>query len=74
MDRIILEVDDNAARNWQHISKEEQVGFSNAISRALNSVVDNSDEDFSDFLERFGRKAEANGLTENVLNKLLNEE
>jgi ABC-type amino acid transport substrate-binding protein len=74
MDRIILEVDDIAARNWRSTTQEKKLELTNTINQILNKALDKSDEDFFAFLDNISRKAQANGLTDEILNKLLNEE
>ena len=74
MDRIIVEVDDVAARKWRYISQEKKAELTNTINQILNKSLVKSDEDFFSLLDRIGKEAEANGLTEEILTKLLNEE
>ncbi|TSD64528.1 hypothetical protein FFF34_011490 [Inquilinus sp. KBS0705] len=74
MDRIILEVDDVAARKWRYSTREKKAELTSTINQILNKALDKSDEGFFTLLDRIGKEAETNGLTEEVLNKLLNED
>ncbi|MDB5153607.1 MAG: hypothetical protein JWR54_2358 [Mucilaginibacter sp.] len=74
MDRIVVEVDDISAKKWRSASKEKKSQLNNAINSILRKAFDKTEDDFWKFLDKIGKKAEANGLTEDQLNKLLNEE
>ncbi len=74
MDRIVVEVDDISAKKWRSASKEKKSQLNNAINSILRKAFDKTEDDFWRFLDKIGKKAEANGLTEDQLNKLLNEE
>jgi hypothetical protein len=74
MDRIIVEVDDISAKKWRYASEEKKSLLNNTINSILRKAFDKTEDDFWQFLEKIGKKAETNGLTEEQLNKLLNEE
>jgi len=74
MDTILVQVDDIAARKWRYASEKRKGELNAAISNLLLKTVDKNDEDFWALIERIGKEAEANGLTEEILNKILNEE
>jgi hypothetical protein len=74
MDRIVFEVDDISAKKWRYASKEKRDQLNGTINRILKKAFDKSEDDFWQFLDRVGKKAEENGLTEEHLNKLLNED
>ncbi len=74
MDRIVLEVDDIAAKKWRYASKEKRNQLNSTINRILKKAFDKNEDDFWRFLDKVGKKAEENGLTEEQLNKLLNED
>ena len=74
MDRIVLEVDDSSAKKWRYASQEKKSQLNYTINRILKKAFDKDEDDFWQFLDRVGRKAEENGLTEEQLNKLLNED
>ena len=74
MDRILLEVDDISAKKWRYASKEKRTQLSSTINRILKKAFDKDEDDFWQFLDKVGKKAEENGITEDQLNKLLNEE
>ena len=74
MDRIVLEVDDISAKNWRKASVEKKNYLNSTINRIIKKAFDEKEDDFWEFLDRVGRKAQENGLTEEQLNKLLNED
>ncbi len=74
MDRIIVEVDDAVAKGWRNATEGEKGDLNNKINRLISTALKKNKENFSDFLFRVSKKAEENGLTEEILNKLLNEE
>ncbi len=75
MERIVIEIDDATAKKWQDVSPkikdqmkknfEEQIQmFSQGINEAR----------FEALLDRASDEAAKNGLTEEILQQLLNEE
>ncbi|CAN5413912.1 hypothetical protein BH20BAC1_BH20BAC1_15090 [soil metagenome] len=75
MERIVIEIDDATAKSWQDVSPkikeqmkknfEEQIQmFSQGINEAR----------FEALLDRASDEAAKNGLTEEILQQLLNEE
>lgn len=74
MDRIVFEVDDISAKKWRYASKEKKEQLNGAINRILKNALARNEDDFWQFLDKVGRKAEENGITEEQLNKLLNED
>ena len=74
MDRIVFEVDDISAKNWHKASEEKKNYLNNTINRIIKKAFDEQEDDFWEFLDRVGKKAQENGLTEEQLNKLLNED
>ena len=57
-----------------YASKEKKTQINSTISRILKKAFDKNGDDFWQFLDKVGKKAEESGLTEDQLNKLLNEE
>ena len=74
MDRVVFEVDDIAAKKWRHASKEKREQLNDTINQILKKALDKDEDDFWQFMDKVGKKAEENGLTEGHLNKLLNED
>jgi len=74
MDRIVVEVDDVSAKKWRYASKEKRNQLNDTINRIIKNAFEKPEDDFWQFLDRIGKKAEANGLTEDQLNSLLNED
>lgn len=73
MDRIIVEVNDNAAKKWRFASLKKRSEIMSTINLLLEKSLCKSDDDFWHFLDTISKKAKENGLTEEELDKLLNE-
>lgn len=74
MDRIILEVDDQVAKNWRYSSEKKRQQVSNTINTLLQIAFKRKeDTDFNQFIKEVQDKAAERGLTEDVLNDILNE-
>lgn len=74
MDRILLEVNDIAARKWRMAPATKKAKLAESIANLINSSLVKDDDDFWDFVDRISQKAADNGLTEEKLNQLLNED
>lgn len=74
MDRILLEVNDIAARKWRMAPAIKKAKLAESIANLINSSLVKNDDDFWDFVDRISQKATDNGLTEEKLNQLLNED
>jgi len=73
MERIVIEVDDATAKKWQTASSK----FKKVISKKFAADIDfitqkYNDENFSDVLDEVGKLLEKRGLTEEIVNEILN--
>jgi hypothetical protein len=74
MERIVLEVNDHVAKNWRYSSEKKRREVLNTINRILDAAFRQKDEDdFIEFVKEIQNKAEQRGLTEDILNSILNE-
>jgi hypothetical protein len=75
MDRILLEVDDKTAKAWRNTSGKLRKLIEEKVERFISESLENSRKaNFELLLEDARREAAKNGLTEEILEKLLNEE
>jgi hypothetical protein len=74
MDRIILEVDDRSAKKWKYASQDKKERLSKSIGQLIDRSLAAEGDNFWDFIEKISSEAESNGLTEERLAILLNEE
>lgn len=74
MDRIILEVDDRSAKKWMYASPAKKEQLSKSIEKLIDQSLSANDDDFWKFVDKISLKAESNGLTEDELYLLLNDE
>lgn len=71
MERIVLEVDGTIARAWRNMDPLLKADYEQKINTLLKDV---KEAEFDRLLNEVGRMAADNGLTEEKLNKLLNED
>ena len=75
MERIVLEVDGATAKKWQEASPEIKKGLEKKIEDLLERISDEIKvAHFEALLDKASDEATRNGLTEEILEKLLNEE
>jgi hypothetical protein len=70
MERIVLEVDGVTARAWKNTSPDLRQEYEAKISLLLRKL---KEAEFNDLLNRAGKIAEDNGLTEEKLNEILHD-
>jgi len=74
MERIILEVDDQVAKNWRYSSEKKRQEMNNTINAMLQiAFKKNEDADFTQFIKELQDKVAERGLTEDILNDILND-
>ena len=73
MDRIILEVDDQVAKNWRYSSEKKRKEVNSAVNKMLEIAFERKDDDFIQFIKEVQDKAAERGLTEDILNDILND-
>ncbi|MES2456043.1 MAG: hypothetical protein V4594_10895 [Bacteroidota bacterium] len=71
MERIVLEVDNAIARAWRNITPLKRATYEKKIGDILRSL---KEVEFDRLLNEAGKIAADNGLTEDKLNALLDEE
>ena len=75
MGKIVLEVDEATAKKWQEASPEIKKGLGKKIENLLDKVsYEIKVANFEALLDKASDEAARNGLTEEILQKLLNEE
>lgn len=75
MERIVIEVDDATAKQWQEVSPETK----NRLEKNFQSLIEIISHEtkvahFEALLDKASDEAARNGLTEEILQQLLNEE
>ena len=71
METIVLEVDDVLAQVWKNSSPSEKSLYGGLISDVLRKL---QKAKFGELLDKAGRVAESNGLTEQKLDELLRDD
>lgn len=75
MDRIVIEVGDSLARRWRNATPEIKNKISKDLEKELDKILrSKSINNFEAHLELARDEAASNGLNEDILQKLLNEE
>ena len=70
MERIVLEVDSVVAKTWRSFSASQRSLYEKTLSVLLQ---ENKEIEFKKLLDKAGKIAASNGLTEIELTQLLNE-
>jgi hypothetical protein len=71
MERIVLEVDGALARAWRNSSPALRSSYESKITSLLREL---KESEFDNLLDRAGKIAAENGLTEEKLKELLSDE
>ncbi len=71
MERIVLEVDGALARAWRNSPPALRSRYENKISDLLREL---KEAEFDKLLDKAGKIAKENGLTQEKLDQLLNDE
>lgn len=75
MERIIIEIDDATAKKWQDVSPKINTQMKNNFKEQIEMVSQGINEArFEALLDKASDEAEKNGLTEEIIQQLLNEE
>jgi len=74
MERIVIEVDEATARKWRLSSQECRNGISQQINITIARELTESKEDFIQYLNELRSKMKERGLTEEILQEILNDD
>ncbi len=73
MERIVIEVDDATAKKWRTTSSKFKKVISEKFVADIDFVTKNyKNEDFSAALDEIGERLAKRGLTEEIVNEILN--
>lgn len=72
MERIVIDVDDTVAKKWRLSSQKTREEISQKIQiRLAKELMADSKEDFMNFLDEVGMTMKQRGLTEDILQEIL---
>ncbi len=75
MERIVIEVDETTAKQWRKTSPEIKSQLEKSFEKQIEMVSQRDKEaQFEKLLNKARKEAANNGLTEEILQQLLNEE
>lgn len=73
MERIVIEVDDATAKKWRTTSTKFKKVISEKFASDIDFVAENyKNEDFFATLDEMGERLAKGGLTEEIVNEILN--
>ena len=75
MERIIIEVEDATAKKWRNVSPKIKSELEKSFEKQIDELSEKVKEaNFENLLKIVREEAAKNGLTEEILQQLLNEE
>ncbi len=75
MERIVIEVDDATAKKWRNVPPKIKSQLEKSFEGQIDELSEKVKEaNFEDLLKIVREEAAKNGLTEEILQQLLNEE
>ncbi|MEX8548722.1 MAG: hypothetical protein V5804_14090 [Mucilaginibacter sp.] len=75
MERIVIEVEDATAKKWKEVPFKVKNELEKNFEKQINLLTENIKKaEFKSLLDKIGDEAVKNGLTEEILQQLLNEE
>ena len=75
MERIVIEVDETTGKKWRLSSQQQRKKISQKINiRLAKELMADSKEEFKQYLDELGATLKGRGLTESIVQKILEEE
>lgn len=74
MERIVIEVDESSAKKWRYSSLEKKELLAKSIEVLIDKVYSKTEDGFWEFVDKLSQKAAERGLTEEELERILNED
>ena len=75
MERIVIQVNNDTAKKWRTASPELRDSIEQELDiRMAKKLMANSDGEFQKFLDEIRLKVKERGLTEEILQEILNED
>jgi phosphotransacetylase len=74
MERIVIEVNDAIAKKWRLSSQKRRNTVLQKVNITLAKELADSKEDFLEYLKELRSKMKERGLTEEILQEILNDE
>ncbi len=74
MERIVIEVDETTGKKWRLSSQKQKEKIAQKINIRLAKELSDSKEEFKQYLDELGAAMKERGLTETILQEILNDE
>lgn len=74
MERIVIEVDEITGKKWRLSSQKQKEKMSREINIRLAKKMADSKEEFKQYLDELGETMKQRGLTEDILQEILEED
>jgi phosphotransacetylase len=75
MERIVIEVDETISKKWRLSSQKQREKISREINvRLAKELMADSKEEFKQYLDELGATMKERGLTEKILQEILNDD
>lgn len=75
MERIVIEVNEGTAKKWRKVSPKIKSELEKSFEKQIDEISERATESgFENLLQVVREEAAKNGLTEEILQQLLNEE
>lgn len=71
MERIVIEVDDATAKNWNSATEQTKTLTSKKINEILRYALNKDKQDMFRLLDKIRNRAAANGLTPEVFQEIM---
>ena len=74
MERIVIEVDEITGKKWRLSSQKQKEKISQEINIRLAKKLTDSKEEFKQYLDELGETMKQRGLTEDILQEILEDD
>ena len=75
MERIVIEVSAETAKDLKNVSPKTRLRIEKYLAQQIDEIILRSKvKDFKKFLDEIGKEAEAKGLTEEILQEILQDD
>lgn len=74
MEKITIEVSESVANTWNALEEKKKKEINELVSKIISTSERTKNKDYWERLREIRKNAEERGLTEDILNQILNED